>query len=339
LRWRRLPPEGPTLHRRATATRISPSRCSPIARRCSGGPDGAARRIATRAEIAGWVHGLADRIGTLGSRHRRLAFVVGPLTLDYTDDQLRRLVADAFAVAAETGVAVAFHIDDSMFWSTREAIPPSSANVEWLDWNGTPNTGRRLDWDTQPTRIAPQLCYNSPDVRREVARVARDVIGASIRSEVWKLALQERRALFAGVIVGWESQLGRDFATEGMLGYCALANRGYSLTNPPVDVDAERVQIVHEFVDLWTASIGAAGLSHRELYGHIAFMTRADFEASARSPAPRFASYAEATNFAPANAAFAPGPKRPNRSRRIAGFCRAERSPRRRSPRATGSPR
>ena len=45
--------------------------------------------------------------------------------------------------------------DDSMFWRGMDALN-APENLEWLDWNRTPSTGRRLDWSSKPTRIAPQ---------------------------------------------------------------------------------------------------------------------------------------------------------------------------------------
>jgi len=37
-------------------------------------------------------------------------------------------------------------------------------------------------------------------------------------------------ALFAGVIVGWEAAIARDFDTGGYLGYCAMTNLGFTVT-------------------------------------------------------------------------------------------------------------
>ena len=49
-------------------------------------------------------------------------------------------------LALETDVAVGFHLDDSMFWTRRKDLWSDPNNVEALDWDGTPSTGRRLDW-------------------------------------------------------------------------------------------------------------------------------------------------------------------------------------------------
>jgi hypothetical protein len=55
---------------------------------------------------------------------------------------------------------VGFHIDDSMFWGRLKSLN-LPGNVEWVDWSGTPGTGRRLDWSSKPLKIMPQLCLNS----------------------------------------------------------------------------------------------------------------------------------------------------------------------------------
>jgi hypothetical protein len=105
----------------------------------------------TRAEMSAWVRDLAQRIGTPGNRDRKLGFVVGPLALAYPDDELRRVIADAFVVALEHDVAVGFHIDDSLFWGRRNALANDPRNVEWLDWNGTP-TPAGASTGTSPRR-------------------------------------------------------------------------------------------------------------------------------------------------------------------------------------------
>ena len=42
--------------------------------------------------------------------------MVGPLALDYTDDQLRALIEQTFAIAEKYKIAVGLHIDDLKFW-------------------------------------------------------------------------------------------------------------------------------------------------------------------------------------------------------------------------------
>ena len=151
--------------------------------------------------------------------------------------QLRTLVQRTFAVASKYKIAVGLHIDDSKFWMNRRDLWVDHANVEWLDWSGTPNTGQYLDWGGGPWKLAPQACLNSPAMVKEARRVAGSVIGPAIAEGLANLRSTGDEALFAGVIVGWETQLGRDFDTGRDLGYCALTNLGFSANSPPTDID------------------------------------------------------------------------------------------------------
>ena len=67
-----------------------------------------------------------------------------------SDAEITKFIELAFDLALETDVAVGFHIDDSMFWARRKDLWSDPKNVEALDWDGTPCTGRRLDWQTGP---------------------------------------------------------------------------------------------------------------------------------------------------------------------------------------------
>ncbi|MCI0554239.1 MAG: hypothetical protein L0287_25095, partial [Anaerolineae bacterium] len=116
----------------------------------------------SRDAMSQFVRRLVEQIGSTGDTETKLAFIIGPLAFDYTDEQLRQMIADAFEIALEQDIAVGFHIDDSMFWARRSDLWQDPANVEWLDWEGTPNTGRVIVWGPQPTRLAPQMCFNSP---------------------------------------------------------------------------------------------------------------------------------------------------------------------------------
>ena len=111
-------------------------------------------------------------------------------------------------------------------------------NIEWLDWNGELNTGRRLNWSPpNAIKIAPQLCLNSKEVQNSVKSRA-ILIGSEIAKGVQELRKAGKNDLFVGVIAGWETQIGKDFGTREILGYCALTNAGYSEKNPPRDTDA-----------------------------------------------------------------------------------------------------
>jgi hypothetical protein len=59
---------------------------------------------------------LKDLIGVTGTDNRRLGFILGLLSFDNTDQEISEFIASGFDTALNTGVAVWFHIDDSMFW-------------------------------------------------------------------------------------------------------------------------------------------------------------------------------------------------------------------------------
>ena len=76
---------------------------------------------------------LRERIGVVRTDGRRLGFVLGPIAFDNTDEQVRELIAAGFDIALSTGVAVGFHIDDSMFWGRlKELNAPRTSN----GWTG-----------------------------------------------------------------------------------------------------------------------------------------------------------------------------------------------------------
>lgn len=208
---------------------------------------------------------------------RQVGFFVGPMALDHTDEELRSIVRASFEIADETDVAAGFHIDDSMFWQRRRDLWKNPKNIEWLDWGETPNTGRQLSWGAE-ARLAPQMCFNSKEIQAEITRIARDVIGKEIKSGVDLLKAKNKGHLFAGVIPGWETQIGADFFTRKSLGYCALRNKGFNRTKPPSDIDRERETIVAEFIDLWAKGLIDAGIEKEKIYGHVAFVPKKIFE-------------------------------------------------------------
>jgi hypothetical protein len=263
--------------------------------------------VSSKQQIAATVRDIVAKIGTTGSSSHKLGFIVGPIALEYTDDQIRNLIRSGFEIAQEEQVAVGFHIDDSMFWYRRRDLWEDNRNVEWLDWSGTPNTGRRLNWSMAGRRLAPQMCYNARHIISEVTRVAKDVIGTEIRIGIAELQRAGRADLFAGVIVGWETQLGKDFATNRTLGFCGLWNKGYSQARPPVDIDAEREEIVQEFIELWSSALASAGIDTRRLYSHTAFVSPTEHAAIVANDPARKGSFSEMNNFAPPRVAFGRG--------------------------------
>lgn len=262
-----------------------------------GIPPEPGRRTLSKAQMAEFVHGVARAIGTNGDVRHKLGFAIGPLCFDMSDDEIRQFVRDAFAVARENDVAVALHIDDSMSWGTRQDLLANPDNIETADWSQIPNTGRRLDWGSTPTKYPPQMCYNAPAIVA-AARARAGVIGAEIRREVAALQSAGKEHLFAAVIAGSETQIGRDFDTGRPLGFRALAHRGFSEENPPKDVDAERAGIVKEWMELWANSLRAAGTPREKIFCHIAFTDQGLRHGDARE------SYAEKVGFAVPDVAF-----------------------------------
>ncbi|HYT15417.1 MAG TPA: hypothetical protein VEL80_03415 [Burkholderiales bacterium] len=93
-------------------------------------------------------------VGTTGSKDRHLGFIIGPISFDNSDDDVRRLIHQAFWLAREKEIAVGFHIDDSMFWGRLTHLD-APENLERASWAGAANTGRRLDWSSKPLKIMP----------------------------------------------------------------------------------------------------------------------------------------------------------------------------------------
>ena len=246
---------------------------------------------------------LRDAIGTAGTDNRKLGCIVGPIAFDTPDDKVRALISSGFDVALKTGTAVGFHIDDSMFWRRLKELN-TIENVEWLDWDRTANTGRRLDWSEKPKKVMPQLCFNSKAVKEAVAGRA-GLIGEEVTNGIQKLRAAGQEDLFIGVIAGWETQIGRDCATGKYLGYCALANLGFSARNPPADMDRERCKIVIDFISFWAQSLVTAGVPKGKVYSHIAFTSDVRYRMSTfsnSSPVP--VSCLQTSNFTPPETAF-----------------------------------
>ncbi len=243
---------------------------------------------------------ILDFMGERGDDLHRLGIMVGPLALDYTDAQLRTLIERTFAIASKHKIAVGLHIDDSKFWMNRRDLWSDPANVEWLDWKRTPNTGQYLNWG-EVWRLAPQACFNSPAILKEARRLAGEVIGAAIAEQVAKLRQTGDEALFAGVIVGWETAIGRDFESRRDLGYCALTNLGFSEHAPPRDPDHELESVVQNWIGTWSKSLAGAGVPSGKIYSHITFTAQKQFDA-ARGSDRR--SYSRSVMYTPPAVAF-----------------------------------
>jgi hypothetical protein len=260
------------------------------------------------AALRDYVLDIKHRIGVVGSRQVRLAVMLGPICFEQTEAESIEFVERAFDLALETDVAVGFHIDDSIFWSVRNDLWSDPANVEALDWDGTPSTGRRLDWSKNPSEAPPQMCFNSKAIQREV-RQRSALLGKAIQAGVKRLQASKKPELFAGVIAGWETMIGQDFKTGKSLGYRALLNRGFSGEHPPKDMDLEREKVVQEFIELWTTGLADAGVSEEKIYSHTAFLSRRAFNAGddksiTYMKKDKDAAYSHHNHFAPPSVAF-----------------------------------
>jgi hypothetical protein len=262
-----------------------------------GIPPEAGRVGLSKAQMAEFVRGVAKAIGTSGDERHKLGFAVGPLCFDVPDEELRQWIRDAFAVARENDVAVALHIDDSMSWGRRADLLAEADNLETAGWDQAPNAARSLAWGATPTKYPPQMCYNAPAIVK-AAKERAALIGEEVAREVAALNAQGKGHLFAAVIAGSETQISPEFGTNRALGFRALAHRGFSAAHPPKDMDAERVSVVKEWIELWCDSLRAAGVPREKIYCHIAFTDQGLRKADAK------ASYAQKVLFAPPEVAF-----------------------------------
>lgn len=251
----------------------------------------------SKSQMAGFVGELVKAIGTSGDARHKLGFAVGPFSFDVPDEETRQWLRDAFAVALEADVAVALHIDDSMSWGQRKDLLSNPDNIETADWKQVPNTSRSLAWGPTPTKFPPQMCYNAPAIVA-AAKQRAALIGAEVQRELAGLKARGKEHLFAGVIAGSETQLGPEFGSNRRLGFRALANRGFSEKRPPRDLDAERVSVVKDWMELWARALHAAGVPGDKIYCHIAFTDQGLRQPDARE------SYAEKVAFALPEVAF-----------------------------------
>jgi len=115
-------------------------------------------------------------------------------------------VRGAFDVALRHNVAVHFTIETHE-WGNRADLwnysdkdksgydPKNKANVEWIDWGGTPHPHRYRDWGTAE-RMAPVICYNSATVLREISRLVNEVVAPPLKKGLEKLKKEGKEHLF-----------------------------------------------------------------------------------------------------------------------------------------------
>jgi len=223
-----------------------------------------------QGQIESLVNDIIARIGATGDNKNKLGICLGPLSLNNSDDEVRALIAQGFDLARKKNIAVAFHIDDHIFWEKRGDLINDKANIEWVDWNGKASTGRRLDWGPKPTKVGPQMCFNSPAIKKAVDQRAR-LIGSEIKRQVDQLKAQKREDLFAGIIAGWETMIGPDYETNHWTGYHALTNVGLVSGSSALQCDVQLVKLVKEYIEMWSGGLEQAGISRDKIYSHIAF--------------------------------------------------------------------
>lgn len=214
------------------------------------------------------VDDIITRVGEKGDRRNRLGICLGPLYLSLTDDEVKQIIRHGFSIARKKDIAIAFHIDDQMFWDKNRLLEGKDI-VEWTDWKGTCSTGRRLEWGGEPMKAPPPLCLNSRSVREVVTTRAR-MIGKEISHQLDMLKSEGKDDLFAGVIAGWETQIGRDFDSNASTGYHALRNRGFNFDNPPQERELELADVIKEFIECWSTNLIESGVPEGKVYSHIA---------------------------------------------------------------------
>ena len=245
------------------------------------------------------VAALAQRIGEVGDGHtRQLGFMLLLYPWNQPDIEITTVIAETFRVALARNVAVHLTIETHYFWEHRPDLwnffdassagydPANVANVEWSDWNRTPNRMRYLDWGVPQALGTPHMCYLAPRVQSEVARMA-GVIGAAVKAGADQLAAAGHPELFSGITVGsepsldnytsvdtWDPSLGQlmnqDGAPKVRLGYCSFAQLGYTTAQPPADLAAAAANVNQRFIESWASVLVSSGVAKSRLYTHVA---------------------------------------------------------------------
>ena len=251
----------------------------------------------SQAQMEDFFSTVRSKIGPSNAPCRRPAIMIGPIALDFSSADIANLIEQSFELAKRYDMAVGFHIDDGMFWANRKDLWQNPENIEWTDWNGSPNTSRFVDWVRN--KLAPEMCFNAPAVKAAVKEFISN-ISISIKSNYDQLVTSNREYLYAGTIIGWETSLDTDRDTQLPSGYHALKNKGFGQGNLPVDIDEERVKILQEYIQWMAEPLIEAGLPVGKTYAHIAFLSRKIYD-HAVSINPDFAkkSYNELNNFSP----------------------------------------
>ena len=157
------------------------------------------------------------KLGTTGDgKTRQLGFGASIPVFVRDESQIPRAIKHLFDIAKRTNVAVHFLVDDHIGWDERPDLwnwfdpakkgysPDNRKNVEWYDWEGTPNKRLYLTPLGAPSQ-APGMCYNSPAIEKEISRIIAQIVGPALREEIDQLKKENKEYLFAGLTVGAEA--------------------------------------------------------------------------------------------------------------------------------------
>jgi len=222
-------------------------------------------------EMENFFIAVRSAIGNASTASRKPAVMIGPIALDFTNSEIASLINLSFELAKCYDIAVGFHIDEGKFWAGRPDLWKDPENVEWTDWNQTPNTSCNVSWVS--ARLAPQICFNAPKVKMAVHDFMAN-IATDIKSNLTQLQLSQKEYLYAGVIVGWEPGIYPDRDTKMSSGFHALYNEGFAPDHLPGDIDQERVNILHEYMEWISEPFISMGLPVSKTYSHTVFLPR-----------------------------------------------------------------
>jgi hypothetical protein len=272
---------------------------------------------AGKPDLSG-IRDLAARLGTSGDGKTRQLAVGAGIPIFVSDASIAHEIRLRFDIARQTNVAVHFNVDDHIGWDERPDLwnwydpkkPGYNAanrkNVEWYDWEGTPNKRRYLTPNGTPSQT-PHMCYNSPMIKAEIGRVISQVVGPALKGEINTLKQDGQEYLFAGITVGAEAGfddysmvskllpqlpshdtgdpiqmdvarmireaaklMDEDKAPYSRLGYCSMTNAGYSKANPPADFNRALADVNQKFIEFWDKQFVDAGLPCSRIYTHVA---------------------------------------------------------------------
>jgi hypothetical protein len=264
---------------------------------------------ATPDGLAESIRALPAKFGTTGDgQTRQLGFGAFIPIFVSDESEIAQSIEVMFELAKQTNVAVHFNVDDHIEWDERPDLwnwyepaktgynPNNTKNVEWYDWQGTPNKRRYLTPAGVPSQ-SPHMCYKSPAVQKEVSRIVSQIVGPALRQEINQLKQENKQYLFAGITVGAEAGIDdysvvpelsqitsatapmlvqaaitmvEDNAPHTKVGYCALTNAGYSKANPPADINAALADVNQKFIEFWDELFFGAGIPCSRLYTHVA---------------------------------------------------------------------